>query len=94
VFVNDQLTTVASIYIDGNIARLRKFATLVEYQKKGIAGELIVHILNELKTQKICRFWCDARATATGFYKKLGMEIEGDEFDKSGVRYFKMRLNL
>ena len=39
-------------------------------------------------------FWCDARKTAVGFYKKFGMERLGTEFNKSGVLYFKMEISL
>ena len=94
VFIDEQLVSVASIYIEGDSARLRKFATLTEHQKKGIGKGLILHILSHLKAQKIKHFWCDARTTATGFYQKLGMKTEGDEFDKSGVAYFKMSMDL
>ncbi|MGF1887175.1 GNAT family N-acetyltransferase [Photobacterium profundum] len=89
-FINGELVCVASVYIDGNEARLRKFATLHEHQGKGIGSKIIEYIVLNLKCLNVRYFWCDARTTALGFYQKFGLEVEGCEFDKSGVSYYKM----
>ncbi|WP_036798198.1 GNAT family N-acetyltransferase [Photobacterium marinum] len=94
VYVDSKLVSVASVYIDGNTARLRKFATLAEYQGKGIGSGLIAYILQWLESVAIEIFWCDARKTAVGFYKRFGMRSDGDEFTKSGIQYYRMELNL
>ncbi|SFB90008.1 GNAT family N-acetyltransferase [Pseudoalteromonas denitrificans] len=94
VYLNNKLVSVASVYINGCIARLRKFATLMEFQGKGLGTKLIAYILDEMKITGIKCFWCDARKTAVGFYKKFGMEQQGTEFYKSGIPYFKMELQL
>lgn len=39
-FVDGSLVCVASIYILDNVARLRKFATLPDYQERGISQNL------------------------------------------------------
>ena len=93
-YVADELVCVASIYIDGGSARLRKFATLSECQGKGIGSRVITHILEELQTVGVEHFWCDARTSAVGFYQRFGLSQQGEEFLKSGVPYFKMSLNL
>ncbi|PKG80918.1 GNAT family N-acetyltransferase [Colwellia sp. 75C3] len=93
-YLNDELVSVASIYMDGRVARLRKFATVVVFQGRGIGSKLITHILNELVNNGAESFWCDARATAVGFYKQFGMESQGTEFIKSEVSYFKMDVSL
>ena len=84
VFVKEKLVCVASVFINEKQARLRKFATLGDYQGQGVGTKLIQFILSELKGMKIITFWCDARKTAIGFYTRLGMKQEGKEFDKSG----------
>ncbi|MGF1694482.1 GNAT family N-acetyltransferase [Vibrio lamellibrachiae] len=89
-FINNQLVCVASIYISGDEARLRKFATLHEFQGKGIGSKVIEHAISNLKRQNIKSFWCDARTTALSFYQKFGMTVEGSEFNKSGISYYKM----
>lgn len=93
-FLNNTLVAVASIYIEGQVARLRKFATLEEFQGRGAGTQLIAHIISELKQTGADTFWCDARATAVEFYKKFGMEVQGTEFVKSGIGYYKMEVGL
>ena len=94
VFIKGQLVTVASIYISGTKARLRKFATLPDFQGQGLGSKLIIDILNQLKALNIEVFWCDARKTAISFYQKLGLKQQGSDFNKSGVLYIKMAVKL
>jgi ribosomal protein S18 acetylase RimI-like enzyme len=93
-FLDNALISVASIYIDGREARLRKFATLESFQGCGIGSKLIDHIVSQLKQADVETFWCDARTTAVGFYKRFGMEVQGAEFVKSGIAYYKMEVSL
>lgn len=90
----NKLVSVASIYINGNSARLRKFATLLEFQGQGMGSFLIEHILNTLKEKKIKTFWCDARVESAGFYSKLGMKTKGEQFYKTELPYIIMEKNL
>jgi len=94
IYIEEKLVSVASVYIEGSTARLRKFATLVEFQGKGLGTHLITYIIDALKRLGIACFWCDARKTATGFYQKFNMRPQGNDFDKSGVRYVKMSVQL
>lgn len=94
VFHHNKLVSVASVYQDERGARLRKFATLPECQGLGFGSELILHIIKQLVHNKVEHFWCDARESAVGFYQRLGMEKQGDEFYKSGVLYVKMTMKL
>ena len=94
MFVDSTLVCVASIYIDQNSARLRKFATLQTHQGQGIGSQVITHILEDLKHLNVNHFWCDARATAVSFYQRFGMQTSGSQFMKSDVPYFKMAINL
>lgn len=94
VYIKGKLVSVASIYVKDQVARLRKFATLVECQGCGIGSKLLTYILNDLKEFGIVIFWCDARKTAISFYEQFGMTIQGTEFNKSGVSYVKMEIRL
>jgi predicted GNAT family N-acyltransferase len=76
------------------VAKLRKFATLKEFQGLGAGTQLISHIVDEITQVDVKTFWCDARSTAVGFYKKFGMEVQGEKFVRSGVSYYKMELSL
>jgi len=89
------LVCVASIYIEGDSARLRKFATLAEYQGQKIGSTLLQYMHDHLVVKgDVKYFWCDARETAVGFYERFGMKVSGDKFLKSGTAYFKMEKQL
>lgn len=93
-FLNNALVSIASIYMEGRVARLRKFATLEDFQGCGAGTQLISHIVAELEQTDIDTLWCDARTTAVGFYKRFGMQVQGAEFVKSDIAYYKMDVTL
>jgi len=93
-FVNDILVCVASIYIDGNRARLRKYATEFKFQGLGIGSAVLNNVITYLITLNIDYFWCDARESAFSFYQRFGMTKEGVRFYKAEVPYFKMAMNI
>lgn len=93
-FIEKELVSVASIYIADKSARLRKFATLTNYQGKGIGSTLIRHILQDLNDRKMIRFWCDARESSVELFKKFGMGQYSVRFYKEDIPYFKMAVSL
>ncbi|HHF2940589.1 TPA: GNAT family N-acetyltransferase [Vibrio diabolicus] len=92
-YADGKLVCVASVYNNGHKARLRKFATLPEYQGQGIGTKVIESLVRDLKREKVSYFWCDARTSALSFYQKFGLCVEGEEFHKSNVAYFKMSVS-
>lgn len=94
VFVENYLVCVASVYLDGESARLRKFATLEAHQGKGFGSRLLEYILSASKAESTNFFWCDARESAVAFYKRFGMKVEGSKFFKSDQEYYKMSISL
>ncbi|MDN2662402.1 GNAT family N-acetyltransferase [Psychromonas sp. 14N.309.X.WAT.B.A12] len=94
VELNGQLICVASIYRDHDCVRLRKFATLVDYQGKGAGSLMLRFIINALKEAGTSYFWFDARESALAFYQGFGFEVEGELFYKSDVAYYKMARHL
>ena len=94
VYIGDDLVSVASIYITGNTARLRKFATLEAYQGQGIGSDLLRYVLNDIAKSDVNRFWCDARASAAVFYKKFGLQQAGNKFYKVDIPYYKMSAEI
>ncbi len=92
--IDGTLVSVASIYIEGEQARLRKYATLQEYQEQGIGSALLQAVFAYLEQHAIRTFWCDAREETIGFYQRFGMETEGERFYKSKQPYYKMSCQL
>ena len=75
--------------------QLRGMATSPEAQGTGL-GKLLLRAATEFAREKRARLlWCNARVSASGFYRKLGFEIIGDEFDIPGIGpHFRMRLPI
>lgn len=93
-FVNGVLVCVASVYLNQNKARLRKFATDTHYQNQGVGTKMLMHIIQSIKGSKANFFWCDARETTLDFYKRFGMRACSDRFYKADVPYYKMEVAL
>ena len=88
--IDGEIVCVASAFTKGSEIRLRKFATLPEFQRKGI-GTFLLNYLIDLYTEKgFVVFWFDARESAISFYEKFGFSTEGEKLYKSDVPYFKM----
>ncbi|UCE92645.1 MAG: GNAT family N-acetyltransferase [Flavobacteriaceae bacterium] len=61
--------------------QLRGMATSEKFQKKGFGKRLMKYAEQILKSEGVDVIWCNARTTATVFYKNLGYQIIGEEFD-------------
>ncbi|MEL0659463.1 GNAT family N-acetyltransferase [Psychromonas arctica] len=94
VMSNQQTVCVASLYLDNNTARLRKFATLSAFQGKGVGTFMINYLIDNLKLQGINYLWFDARESALGFYQRFGFDKTGELFYKSDVAYYRMSKSL
>jgi len=75
-------------------ARLRKFATLPAYQGQGLGSHLLKVMLADCRRRGLQHFWCDARESAIGFYRRFGMSTQGERFYKETVPYFTMAIDL
>ncbi|MBC3542280.1 GNAT family N-acetyltransferase [Rufibacter sediminis] len=89
-FVDEELVSVLSLFIEQDQAQFRKFATLPSFQGQGIGRSLLAHVFTYAQAHHIHRIWCHARTSATGFYRKSGMQEQGEIFEKDGLAYVKM----
>lgn len=87
IYEKDQLICVASLYETREGLRLRKFATLPEYQGKGHGSAMMRHAIAHCETIHQPRLWLSARATAMPFYARFGFEPFGAPAEKAGVAY-------
>ncbi|AWB67179.1 GNAT family N-acetyltransferase [Saccharobesus litoralis] len=90
IYVNQEY--VNQKYVNGNAARLRKFATLAQYQGMGVGSRMLKFLIEQVKALNTDYFWFDARESALGFYQKFGFVAEGERFYKKDVAYFKMQM--
>jgi ribosomal protein S18 acetylase RimI-like enzyme len=60
--------------------QIRGMAVLENQQKKGLGEKLVIHAEHYIIKMGGERTWFNAREVATGFYKKMGYEVIGNEF--------------
>ncbi|MBP6041272.1 MAG: GNAT family N-acetyltransferase [Flavobacterium sp.] len=101
-YLNKQIIGVISLFeIDNNhflaqkSIQIRGMAVLPSFQKQGIGKVLVSEAEKFSVIQKADLIWFNARTTAVGFYKKMGYEIVGTEFEIKEVGpHFLMYKNL
>ncbi|MDR4889753.1 GNAT family N-acetyltransferase [Fredinandcohnia sp. QZ13] len=87
LFVEDELISVISLFVNHHEAQFRKFATLQHAQGKGYGSRLLDFVINEAKNQGLNRIWCNARQNKIDFYKKFGLQETSHRFTKGGKSY-------
>jgi GNAT superfamily N-acetyltransferase len=85
-----RLVSVISLFITGDEAQFRKFATCADFQGKGYGTALLQHIVNEAGLYGIRRLWCNARVSKSSFYERAGFRYTGNTFEKDGIAYVVM----
>jgi predicted GNAT family N-acyltransferase len=94
LFQDNQLISVVSVFDKDNSLQFRKFATSKEYQHKGYGTALLNYIIAYAIQEKKSSIWCNARVSATGFYKKFGFTETDEKFNRSGINYIIMKKEL
>ncbi|WP_137133183.1 GNAT family N-acetyltransferase [Rhizobium sp. FKY42] len=92
--IDGALVAVISLFETSTGTRFRKFATLPDWQGKGVGTQLLTHAIEWSRTKGERRIWCDARVSALPFYARQGFTAEGDVFEKSGIAYTVMSREL
>ncbi|MBO0934858.1 GNAT family N-acetyltransferase [Fibrella aquatilis] len=86
-FVDGQLVAVISLFVNGERAQFRKFATHPDYQQQGIGSLLLRRVIDVAKQLNANRLCCDARLSAASFYTRRGMQPTGPIFYKGPIPY-------
>ncbi len=87
LFVADKLISVISLFVDGDEAQFRKFATITSEQGKGLGTRLLSHLMEKAELLEIKKLWCNARLDKTSFYHKFGLKETAHSFIKNGQSY-------
>ncbi|WP_299295874.1 GNAT family N-acetyltransferase [uncultured Tateyamaria sp.] len=90
----DELVGVASFFVDGSAAQLRKLAVDARHRGQGLGAALVLQGAAQMRDKNLGTLWCDARVTALPFYQNLGFDVVPGIFFKSGLPYQKATLAL
>lgn len=90
LYQDSQLVTIISLFAEGKSMRFRKFATLPEYQNRGLGKMMMLCVIDYAKENNIERLWCDARTDALNFYERLGFIKFSEPFFKEDIEYYKI----
>lgn len=73
--------------------QLRGMATLPDFRGRGMGAELLRACIGHVARSGGSLIWCNARRPAVGFYRKLGFETRGTEFEipVSGPHFVMLR---
>jgi GNAT superfamily N-acetyltransferase len=81
------LISVVSLFIQGEAAQFRKFATRTDQQGKGYGSRLLTFVMEEARKYAVSSIWCNARVDKAAFYEKFGLQKTGKHFSKGGKNY-------
>lgn len=90
LFADEALISVVSLFIHGEEAQFRKFATQVPSQGKGYGSQLLRHMFREAMKLGVKRIYCNARSNKVTFYEKFGLAVTDRQFTKGGKDYVVM----
>lgn len=90
LYVAGELVSVISVFEEQEQVQFRKFATSTSQQGKGYGTALLQHVMDWAQQKGKRSIWCNARITATGMYKKFGMQPTGNPWEKYGLTFIKM----
>lgn len=81
----------ARLLPDGHLGRM---AVISEWRGRGVGRALAQALLKKARERGTCRVVLHAQTYAAGFYRKLGFEEFGAEFDEVGIPHIAMSLTL
>lgn len=90
LWIDEDLTSVISLFIQNNEAQFRKFATSVAFQGNGYGSKLLHFVMEKVQAKGLNRIWCNARQDKTSYYAKFGMHETNQYFEKGGIDYVVM----
>ncbi|WP_299162338.1 GNAT family N-acetyltransferase [uncultured Tenacibaculum sp.] len=87
LFLNGEITSIISLFIENNEAQFRKFATLIEFQGFGYGSILLKHIISLVQKENLKKLWCNARVEKSKFYERFNLKTTNKKFVKDGIDY-------
>lgn len=93
-FIDEKPVSVFSIFLENNKIQFRKFATLIEYQRKGYGSKLIEWLLKYASDMQFESVWCNSRYDKRNFYKSFGFKETNKIFERDGIKYVILEIKI
>ncbi len=87
LFVNGEMTSILSLFVEDNEAQFRKFATVVEFQGLGYGTFLLERIIDLVNKEGIRKIWCNARVEKSNFYERFNLKPTDKKYEKGGIEF-------
>ncbi len=71
--------------------KIGRMAVLPGYRRLGVGAKILRAIMDCGRSNGITGFHLSAQINAVGFYRKMGFEAYGDEFEEAGIKHINMR---
>ncbi len=91
-FHNGELVGIATVCrdplpggVDPDVWRLRGMATIAQVRGRGYGRALLERCIEHVANRGGKLLWCNGRKSAAGFYRALGFEVSGGEFEVTGT---------
>ena len=81
---------VVAVRLSPTDARIRQMAVSPIHQRKGLGKRLMNELEANLRSRGLTHLVLHARASAVGFYERLGYTVTGEEFIDVTVAHFRM----
>ncbi|WP_371264189.1 GNAT family N-acetyltransferase [Nitrosomonas sp. Nm51] len=77
----------ARLLPDGRIGRM---AVLKPWRNRGVGSAMLRHLVDEARNRGLTEVTLSAQVSASAFYEKHGLQINGDTFIEAGIPHVKM----
>lgn len=81
---------IGTARMDAN-GKIGRMAVLRDYRGLGVGREMLRTIMDYGRANGITDFHLSAQISAVGFYRKMGFESFGDQFEEAGIQHINMR---
>ena len=75
-----QIVGYARLIMEQGGAQIRQVAVAFDWQRSGVGSALMQAVVADALERGACEVWLNARASALGFYERLGFVAVGDTF--------------
>jgi GNAT superfamily N-acetyltransferase len=94
IYVAYELMGVVSLFMENGEGQFRKLAVLPEAQHTGLGTQLMEHLIDFSKIQKLTKLWCNARVNSKEFYAKFGFKETNHIYSAAGFDFVRMELAI